>query len=206
MFFRSSSANKIGLDGRPHPDGNLKLASAHGRGRAVSHTRRPGPPWQASLARIRNSRQFPARACSSSPRVSTPASWRCCARAPRRRSRAPKSRRGSSRFPAREIAPAAAIALEAARKAGAPYDGVVALGCVIRGETYHFEIVANESARALSDLSLSQRLPLGNGILTVENEEQAIARADPKQGDKGADAALAALALIRLAREWGGRR
>ena len=96
--------------------------------------------------------------------------------------------------------------LEAARKAGAPYDGVVALGCVIRGETYHFEIVANESARALSDLAVAQRLPLGNGVLTVENEEQAMARADPKQGDKGADAALAALALIRLARELGGRR
>jgi 6,7-dimethyl-8-ribityllumazine synthase len=105
-----------------------------------------------------------------------------------------------------EIAPAAAIALEAARKSGAPYDGVVALGCVIRGETYHFEIVANESARALSDLAVAQRLPLGNGILTVENEEQAIVRADPKQGDKGADAALAALALIRLVRELGGRR
>jgi 6,7-dimethyl-8-ribityllumazine synthase len=100
-----------------------------------------------------------------------------------------------------EIAPAAAIALDAAREAGAPYDGVVALGCVIRGETYHFEIVANESARALSDLGVQNRLPLGNGILTVENEEQARVRADPKQGDKGADAALAALALIRLRRE-----
>jgi len=99
-----------------------------------------------------------------------------------------------------EIAAAAAIALEAAEAAGAPYDGVVALGCVIRGETYHFEIVANESARALTDLSVSRRLPLGNGILTVENEEQALVRADPKQGDKGADAALAALSLIRLKR------
>ncbi len=98
-----------------------------------------------------------------------------------------------------EIAPAAAIALDAAKRAGAPYDGVVALGCVIRGETYHFEIVANESARALTDLSVSLRLPLGNGILTVENEQQALVRADPKQGDKGADAALAALALLRLA-------
>lgn len=99
-----------------------------------------------------------------------------------------------------EIATAAAIALDAAEKAGAPYDGLVALGCVIRGETYHFEIVANESSRALTDLSVSRRLPLGNGILTVENDEQAIVRADPKQGDKGADAALAALALIRLKR------
>jgi len=99
-----------------------------------------------------------------------------------------------------EIATAAAIALDAAEAAGAPYDGLVALGCVIRGETYHFEIVAKESSRALTDLSLSRRLPLGNGILTVENDEQAIVRADPKQGDKGADAAHAALALTRLKR------
>lgn len=99
-----------------------------------------------------------------------------------------------------EIATAAQIALDAAEAAGAPYDGVVALGCVIRGETYHFEIVANESARALTDLSVARRLPLGNGVLTVENNEQAIVRADPKQGDKGADAALAALALVRLKR------
>ena len=104
-----------------------------------------------------------------------------------------------------EIAPAIAIALDVAQKAGASYDGVVALGCVIRGETYHFEIVANESARALTDLSVSNRLPLGNGILTVENEQQAVMRADPKQGDKGADAALAALALVRLARKLGAR-
>jgi 6,7-dimethyl-8-ribityllumazine synthase len=99
-----------------------------------------------------------------------------------------------------EIAPAAAIALDAAARVGTPYDGVVALGCVIRGETYHFEIVANESARALSDLAVARSLPLGNGILTVENEEQALVRADPAQGDKGADAALAALALVRLKR------
>ncbi|HYA80154.1 MAG TPA: 6,7-dimethyl-8-ribityllumazine synthase, partial [Methylocystis sp.] len=100
-----------------------------------------------------------------------------------------------------EIAPAAAIALELLQRSGKPYDGVVALGCVIRGETYHFEIVANESARALSDLAVARRLPLGNGILTVENEEQALARADPAQGNKGGDAAFAALALIRLKRE-----
>lgn len=99
-----------------------------------------------------------------------------------------------------EITTAAAIALDAAEKAGEPYDALVALGCVIRGETYHFEIVSNESSRALTDLSVSRGLPLGNGILTVENEEQAIARADPRQGNKGADAALAALALLRLKR------
>jgi 6,7-dimethyl-8-ribityllumazine synthase len=104
-----------------------------------------------------------------------------------------------------EIASAAAIVLHAADHKGRPYDGVVALACVIRGETYHFEIVANESARALTDLSVSKRLPLGNGILTVENEAQAITRADPRQGDKGADAARAALALLRLKREAEGR-
>jgi len=73
----------------------------------------------------------------------------------------------------------------------------VALGVVIRGETYHFEIVAGESARGLMDLTL-QGFAIGNGILTVENEAQAIARADPAQGDKGGDAARAALALYDL--------
>jgi len=104
-----------------------------------------------------------------------------------------------------EIAAGAAIALHAADHKGRAYDGVVALGCVIRGETYHFEIVANESARALAELAVSRRLPLGNGILTVENEAQAIVRADPEQGDKGADAARAALSLLRLKRETGAR-
>lgn len=103
-----------------------------------------------------------------------------------------------------EIAPAAAIALDAAEKDGAPYEGVVALGCVIRGDTYHFEIVANESSRALTDLSVSRRLPLGNGVLTVDTQAQAVLRADPEQGDKGADAALAALALVRLKRSLRG--
>jgi 6,7-dimethyl-8-ribityllumazine synthase len=103
-----------------------------------------------------------------------------------------------------EIAPAAAIMLDAAAKEGAAYDGMVALGCVIRGDTYHFEIVANESARALTDLSLSRRLPFGNGVLTVDNERQAIVRADPAQGDKGGDAAVAALSLVRLARSVRG--
>jgi len=103
-----------------------------------------------------------------------------------------------------EIATAATLALDAAQAANAPYDGVVALGCVIRGETYHFELVANESARALTDLSVSRRLPLGNGILTVDTKAQALERADPSRGDKGADAALAALALVRLARGLRG--
>lgn len=88
----------------------------------------------------------------------------------------------------------AAIAL--AGESGA-YDGFVALGVVIRGETYHFEIVAGESARALMALTLDG-LAIGNGILTVENEAQALVRADPAQGDKGGDAARAALALIDL--------
>ncbi len=78
------------------------------------------------------------------------------------------------------------------------FDGAIALGCVIRGETYHFEIVANESSRGLMTISMEDFLPVGNGILTVENEEQAIVRADPKQGDKGGDAARAAIALFHI--------
>ncbi|HET8613084.1 MAG TPA: 6,7-dimethyl-8-ribityllumazine synthase [Sphingomonas sp.] len=77
------------------------------------------------------------------------------------------------------------------------YDAFVALGVVIRGETYHFEIVAGESARALMALTLDG-LAIGNGILTVENEAQALVRADPKQKDKGGDAARAALAMLAL--------
>jgi len=99
-----------------------------------------------------------------------------------------------------EIPAAIAIACDKAAAAGRPYDGAVALGCVIRGETYHFEIVAGESSRALMDLSVSRKLPLGNGILTVESEEQAIVRADPGQGDKGGDAVRAALTLVALVR------
>ena len=95
---------------------------------------------------------------------------------------------------------AAAIALDAAQKAGKPFDGLVAIGCVIRGETFHFEIVAGESARALMDLAVARSLPFGNGILTVENESQALTRAGRREGDKGGEAASAALALIRLSR------
>jgi len=86
----------------------------------------------------------------------------------------------------------AVIALAADR-----FDAFVAIGVVIRGETYHFEIVAGESARALMALTLDG-IAIGNGILTVENEAQAIVRADPAQGDKGGDAARAALALLEL--------
>ena len=77
------------------------------------------------------------------------------------------------------------------------YDGFVAIGVVIRGETYHFEIVAGESARGIMALTMDG-IAIGNGILTVENEEQAIVRADPKQKDKGGEAAMAAMALLNL--------
>src|SRR5918993_4771391 len=96
-----------------------------------------------------------------------------------------------------EIPAAIAIAIDAAKDAERPYDGAVALGVVIRGETFHFEIVAQESARALMELTL-QGFAIGNGILTVENEAQAHERADPAQGDKGGHAARAALCLYEL--------
>jgi len=99
-----------------------------------------------------------------------------------------------------EVAPAIAIALDAAERAGRPYEGVVALGCVIRGETLHFEIVSVESARALLDLSIARRLPIGNGILTVDTDVQAWLRASTEKSDKGGDAARAALSLVRLKR------
>jgi 6,7-dimethyl-8-ribityllumazine synthase len=86
----------------------------------------------------------------------------------------------------------------AIRMAAGRYDGFVALGCVIRGETYHFEIVSNESARGLMDLTVRDGLCIGNGILTVENEEQALVRAAPDRGNKGGDAANACLALMQL--------
>ncbi|USI73363.1 6,7-dimethyl-8-ribityllumazine synthase [Sphingomonas morindae] len=82
------------------------------------------------------------------------------------------------------------------------YDGFVALGVVIRGETYHFEIVAGESARALMALTLDG-LAIGNGILTVENEAQALARARPDEKDKGGEAAKAALAMLALRDRFG---
>jgi len=82
------------------------------------------------------------------------------------------------------------------------YDAFVALGVVIRGETYHFEIVSNESARGIMALTLDG-LAIGNGILTTENEAQAIARADPAQLDKGTGAAQAALAMLALRERLG---
>ena len=99
-----------------------------------------------------------------------------------------------------EIPAAIAIALEAAEKAGQPYDAAIALGCVIRGDTIHFEIVSNESARAIMDLAVAKRFPLGNGIVTVNTEAQAWARARASELNKGGDAARAALAMLRLKR------
>lgn len=103
-----------------------------------------------------------------------------------------------------EIPAAIAIALDAAERAGSPYDGVVALGCVIRGDTIHFEIVSEQSARGLMDLSVARLMPLGNGIITVDTESQAWARARMQEGDKGGDAARAALAMLRIKRKLAG--
>ncbi len=91
-----------------------------------------------------------------------------------------------------EIPGAIALASESGR-----YDGFVAIGVVIRGETYHFEIVAGESARGIMALTMDG-MAIGNGIITVESEEQAVVRADPKKKDKGGEAAKAALALFEL--------
>ncbi|MDR4305144.1 6,7-dimethyl-8-ribityllumazine synthase [Chelatococcus sambhunathii] len=103
-----------------------------------------------------------------------------------------------------ELPTAIALLTDTAAERGAPYDAAVALGTVIRGETTHYEIVSNESARALLDLSVARKLPLGNGILTVENEAQAFARARRSEMDKGGGAAEAALTLVRLKRRTEG--
>jgi len=97
-----------------------------------------------------------------------------------------------------EIPGAVALAADGGR-----YDAFVALGVVIRGETYHFEIVAGESARGLMALSMDG-IAVGNGILTVENEAQALARADPADKDKGGEAAKAALAMMALKSKFAG--
>lgn len=99
-----------------------------------------------------------------------------------------------------EIPSAIVIGLRAADEAVDPYEAVVALGTVIRGETGHYDIVAGESSRALMDLSVAFALPLGNGILTVENEAQAWARANRADMNKGGGAAEAALAVLRYKR------
>lgn len=99
-----------------------------------------------------------------------------------------------------EIPSAIVIGLRAADEAVDPYEAVVALGTVIRGETGHYDIVAGESSRALMDLSVAFAMPLGNGILTVENEAQAWARANREDMNKGGGAAEAALAVLRYKR------
>ncbi|MES2498311.1 MAG: 6,7-dimethyl-8-ribityllumazine synthase [Pseudomonadota bacterium] len=96
-----------------------------------------------------------------------------------------------------EVPGAIAMAAESGR-----YDGFVALGVIIRGETYHFEVVSNESARGLMALSMDS-LAIGNGILTVENEAQALARAQRSDKDKGGEAAKAALRMLELREQFG---
>lgn len=104
-----------------------------------------------------------------------------------------------------EIPGAIAFAEEGGhRPAGKRYDGYVALGCVIRGETYHFEIVSNESARGIMDLTVNKKLCIGNGVLTTEDDEQAWARARTSEGDKGGGAARAALTMIELKHQLSG--
>jgi 6,7-dimethyl-8-ribityllumazine synthase len=98
-----------------------------------------------------------------------------------------------------EIPQAIVIALGAAFGAKA-YQGAVALGCVIRGETSHYDIVAGESARALMEIGMTRHIPIGNGILTVDTAAQARVRAALDKGDKGGTAAKAALSLVRLNR------
>ena len=106
-----------------------------------------------------------------------------------------------------EIPAVIAIAEEAGRRtaSGSLYDGYVALGVVIRGETYHFEFVSNETARGLMALATSRNLAIGNGVLTVEDEEQAWARAKLSEGDKGGGAAHATLELIAIRRRLQGQ-
>ncbi|MGN6410307.1 MAG: 6,7-dimethyl-8-ribityllumazine synthase [Nitrobacter sp.] len=99
-----------------------------------------------------------------------------------------------------EIPAAIAIALDAAERNGKPYDAVVALGCVVRGDTIHFEIVSTESCRALMDLSVQRCVPLGNGIITVNTDAQAWARARASELNKGGHAAQAALTMLRIKR------
>jgi len=99
-----------------------------------------------------------------------------------------------------EIPAAIAMAIDAAARDRIPYDVVIALGCVIRGETLHFEVVSMESARALMDLAVSRKLPLGNGILTVNTKEQALARAWVTHQNKGGAAARTALTMLRVKR------
>jgi 6,7-dimethyl-8-ribityllumazine synthase len=102
-----------------------------------------------------------------------------------------------------EIPAALSMALAAMEDGEADYDGFVVLGTVIRGETTHYDIVANESARAIMDMAVIEALAIGNGILTVENDDQAWARAKVSDKNKGGAAAEAALAMIALRKKFG---
>ncbi|MEZ2332364.1 6,7-dimethyl-8-ribityllumazine synthase [Mesorhizobium sp. RCC_202] len=104
-----------------------------------------------------------------------------------------------------EIPAVICFALDGAADGGTHYDGFVALGTVIRGDTYHFDIVANESSRALMDLSVQEAAAIGNGILTTENDAQAWTRARKTEGDKGGFAARAALTMIALKEKFGAQ-
>ncbi len=101
-----------------------------------------------------------------------------------------------------EIPAAVRMALQAIENETASYDAFVVLGCVIRGETYHFNIVSDQSARAIMDLTVSHGLALGNGIITVENDDQAWARARVSEQNKGGAAAEAALAMLALRQKF----
>ncbi|MGA7323897.1 MAG: 6,7-dimethyl-8-ribityllumazine synthase [Rhodomicrobium sp.] len=108
-----------------------------------------------------------------------------------------------------EIPQVLSLAIDAglfSETAATPFHGFVALGCVIRGETSHYETVATGSARALMGLATTHSIPVGNGILTVENEEQALARAAVNGKNKGRDAVEACLEVIRIKREFAHRR
>ena len=103
-----------------------------------------------------------------------------------------------------EIPGAIRLAMDAAKDGEPCFDGYVALGCVIRGETTHYDYVCGESARGLQDLALTHKLAIGYGILTVENRDQAWARGAVDRGDKGRAAVEACLAMVGLARRFGG--
>jgi 6,7-dimethyl-8-ribityllumazine synthase len=104
-----------------------------------------------------------------------------------------------------EIPAVITFALDGAAEGGTHYDGFIALGSIIRGDTYHFDIVANESSRALMDLTVQDSVCIGNGILTTENDAQAWTRAKRSEGDKGGFAARAALTMIALKERLGAR-
>ncbi|RWL81601.1 MAG: 6,7-dimethyl-8-ribityllumazine synthase [Mesorhizobium sp.] len=104
-----------------------------------------------------------------------------------------------------EIPAVITFALDGAAEGGTHYDGFVTLGTIIRGDTYHFDIVANESSRALMDLAVQEAIAVGNGILTTENDAQAWTRAKKTEGDKGGFAARAALTMIALKEKFGAQ-